>query len=43
MVRFINDYENHDIEFMLKKYELKDKRALQQKAYVFRKQIKENK
>lgn len=41
MIRFINDYENHDKEFMLQKYNLKDTRALQQKAYMFRKQIKE--
>ena len=42
MIRFVNDYENHAVEFMLQKYELKDKKALQQKAYQFRKHIKEN-
>lgn len=42
MIRFINDYENHNIDFMLSKYELKDKKAVQQKAYIFRKQIREN-
>ena len=41
-IRFINDYENHDSEYMLKKYNLKDKRALAQKAYIYRKDIKEN-
>lgn len=42
MIRFVTDYETHNLEFMLEKYNLKDKKALQQKAYQFRKYIKEN-
>lgn len=41
-IRFVNDYENHTTEYMLKKYNIKDKRGLQQKVYMCRKQIKEN-
>ena len=40
-IRFINDYENHDTDFMLKKYNLSNKKALAQKAYLYRKDIKE--
>lgn len=40
--RFINDYENHDVDYMLKKYKIKDKKNLQQKVYLYRKAIKEN-
>lgn len=39
-IRFINDYENHDEAYMLKKYNLKNKKTLQQKVYMFRKAIK---
>lgn len=41
MLRYINDYENHTIDFIIKKYELKDKKAAQQQAYLFRKKIRE--
>ena len=44
-IRFINDYENHTAEYMCKKYNLKDKKALANKVYLFRKSmgIKKNK
>jgi len=40
-IRFINDYENHDIEFMLKKYNCKSKVNIQKRVYLYRKAIKE--
>lgn len=41
MARLVNDYENHDVEYMLKKYNLSDKKALQNKVYRFRKLLSE--
>ena len=40
IIRFLNDYENHDNEYMLKKYKLKNAHALHQQAYLFRKKMK---
>ena len=37
--RLLNDYENHTTEYMLKKYNIRDKKALQQKIYIIRKQF----
>lgn len=37
--RFLNDYENHDKEYMLKKYNIKNIQCLQQKVYIIRKQF----
>ena len=37
--RLLNDYETHDVEFMLKKYNISDKKALQQKIYIIRKEL----
>lgn len=37
--RFLEDYENHTIDFMLKKYNLKDVKAAQQKVYLIRKEF----
>ena len=37
--RFLNDYDNHDSKYMIKKYELKNLKALQQKVYMIRKEF----
>ena len=37
--RFLNDYENHDKAYMLKKYKIKDDRCLHQKVYMIRKEF----
>lgn len=37
--RFLNDYDNHDSNYMIKKYELKNLKALQQKVYMIRKEF----
>lgn len=39
--QFISDYNKFGSDYMLKHYNLPNKRALQQKAYVFKKSIKE--
>lgn len=37
--RFLNDYDNHDSNYMIKKYGLKNLKALQQKVYMIRKEF----
>lgn len=37
--RFLIDYDNHDHKYMIKKYELKNLKALQQKVYMIRKEF----
>ena len=37
--RFLNDYENHDKDYMLKKYGIKDYKCLHQKVYMIRKEF----
>lgn len=37
--RFLNDYDNHDSKYMIKKYGLKNLKALQQKVYMIRKEF----
>ncbi len=37
--RFLSDYENHDKEYMLRKYDIKDARALANKVYLIRKEF----
>lgn len=37
MTRFINDYENHDIQFMMNKYNEVTEKAVTNKVYRFRK------
>ena len=37
--RFLKDYENHDNAYMLKKYNIKDSKNLQQKVYMIRKEF----
>ena len=37
--RFLIDYDNHDSKYMIKKYELKNLKALQQKVYMIRKEF----
>lgn len=41
-IRFVNDYENHGKEFMMKKYNLTSGHALNDRVYIFRKYIKEH-
>lgn len=41
-IRFVNDYENHDKEYMKKKYNINCDKSLINKVYLFRKAIKEN-
>lgn len=41
-LRYLADYENHDIDFMVKKYEESSRRAVSDKVYRFRKEVKEN-
>lgn len=41
-IRFVNDYENHDKEYMKKKYNISCDKSLLNKVYLFRKAIKEN-
>lgn len=38
-IKFIKDYENHTVRYMLDKYDMKDKKALTNKVYMFRKSM----
>ena len=37
--RILNDYKNHDVDYMLKKYGYKNKKCLQQKIYLIRNEL----
>lgn len=39
MQRFVNDYENHNLDYMIKKYNEVSDKAVQNKVYRFRKII----
>lgn len=41
-IRFLSDYKNHNTNYMLKKYNIKDTRALYSKVYNIRKELGEN-
>lgn len=41
-IRYVNDYENHDLQYMVTKYNEVSEKAVTNKLYRFRKEIKEN-
>ena len=40
-IRFVNDYENHNVDYMLKKYNIGTESSLKTIFYQFRKQVRE--